>query len=418
MYLSLRSAPATTTLPIGTAQGPRPGRAVSGTVVLLGTVSMLTDISSESVAAVLPLYLTAVLGLSPLAYGVVDGVQQGASALVRILGGWAADRTDRPKWVAFAGYALSAVTRAALLPAQGLTVVTGVLTLDRLGKGLRTAPRDAVIVASSPPEHLGRAFGVHRAMDTAGAVVGPLLAFGLLAAVPRGYHVVFVVSLAFALTGLAVLGLLVPDVRARPPAAPPAGTRTVRRALAADGTRRLLVVAGLLGLLTVGDGFLYLLLQRRDGLAAELFPLLYVGTNTAYLLLAVPLGRTADRVGRARVLVLGHVALAGAYLCASGLVSGLPAVLGCLALLGVFYAATDGVLAALAGRLVPPELRATGIATAQTVVAGARTLSSLLFGVAWTVLGREHAVLAVAALLAVAVPVALLVLRPLDRAPA
>ena len=207
MYMTERPRPDAprTAGPAGSAR-----RRVGSTVVLLGIVSLLTDVSSEAVSAVLPIYLTAVLGLSPLAYGFIDGLYQGVSALVRILGGWLADRADRPKWVAFLGYGLSAVTKVALIAAQGLGAVTAVITVDRLGKGLRTAPRDALIAASTPAASLGRAFGVHRALDTTGAAIGPLLAFGILWFVPGDYPAVFIASLAAAVMGLAVLLLLVP----------------------------------------------------------------------------------------------------------------------------------------------------------------------------------------------------------------
>src|SRR5262245_17854508 len=143
MYISVRESPA------GEQVSPagRIRRRVATTVVLLGVVSLLTDVSSEMVNAVLPLYLTAELGIGLLAYGFVDGVYQGVSAAVRILGGYAGDR-GRPKWVAFAGYGISAISRIAMLPAHGLAAVTGVVTADRLGKGLRTAPRDALIADS------------------------------------------------------------------------------------------------------------------------------------------------------------------------------------------------------------------------------------------------------------------------------
>ena len=261
----------------------------------------------------LPIYLTAVLGLSPLAYGFIDGLYQGVSALVRILGGWLADRADRPKWVAFLGYGLSAVTKVALIAAQGLGAVTAVITVDRLGKGLRTAPRDALIAASTPAASLGRAFGVHRALDTAGAAIGPLLAFGILWFVPGDYPAVFIASLAAAVMGLAVLLLLVPDLRPRRDAGVLAAATPLSppslRLLGQRRFGRLMLAAGLLGLLTISDGFLYLSLTRRDDLAATWFPLLYVGTNVAYLALAIPLGRLADRFGRARVLVAGHLLL-------------------------------------------------------------------------------------------------------------
>ena len=151
--------------------------------------------------------------MSALAYGFIDGIYQGVSAVVRLLGGWIADRADHPKRVATVGYAVSAVSRALLLAAQTFGAITGVITADRLGKGLRTAPRDALIAASSPLNALGRAYGVHRALDTLGALVGPLMAFAILYVVPGDYRSVFMASLAMAFAGLAILLLLVPDLR-------------------------------------------------------------------------------------------------------------------------------------------------------------------------------------------------------------
>jgi MFS family permease len=392
--------------------GRRAGR-VATTVLLLGVVSMLTDISSESVAAILPLYLTAEVGLGYLAYGFVDGLYQGVSAVVRIAGGYAGDRGGRPKWIAALGYGLSMVSRIALLPAHGFLAVTSVITADRLGKGLRTAPRDAMIAAASEPAMLGRAFGVHRTLDTVGAVLGPLAAFALLALVPGSYDSVFVASFAFAVIGFAVLLLFVPDVRATTAAAR-VGLRRVAREIGGARLRRPLVATALLGVLTVGDGFLYLAVQQRDDLAASLFPLLYVGTNVAYLVLALPLGRLADRIGRARVLLGGHLALVAAYLVAGSPFGGAVTTVTVLLLLGTFYAATDGVLAALVSRLVSAEARGSGIAAAQTVVALARFVSAIAFGSLWVLIGRGDALLLVATLLVAALPVAWWLLRPTE----
>jgi MFS family permease len=414
VYLSISDRPHRDAAPRGTGR-PR----VAPVVVLLGLVSLLTDISSESVAAILPLYLTTVVGLSPVAYGFLDGLYQGVSALVRIASGWAADRGGRPKWVAFAGYGLSAVARVGLLVASGFATITAVVAVDRIGKGIRTAPRDAMIAASTPSSHLGRAFAVHRTLDTIGAAVGPLIAFAILWAVPDGYTTVMIVSLAFALAGLALLGLLVPD---RPPAADATGTtdrpvfrwrEVVDRRLA-----RLLVAAGALGLLTIGDGFVYLALLDRGGFAATWFPLLYVGTNVAYLALALPVGGLADRVGRTWVFVGGHAALLLTYLWAALPIAGVVAVLVPLVLLGAFYAATDGVLAAIAGHLASPGVRASAIASAQTVVVAARFVASTAFGLLWFTLGPHRALLTVAALLLLVIPVTCLVVRDLERRPA
>ncbi|MFY1636628.1 MFS transporter [Solwaraspora sp. WMMB335] len=425
MYVTVRDRPAGDSpgQPSGGPAGRPGGRTgrllgwrVSSTVLLLGTVSLLTDVSSEMVASVLPLYLTAVVGLSPVAYGFVDGIYQGVSALVRIAGGYAGDRGGRPKWVAVAGYGASAVSRIAMLPAQGFAAITAVITTDRLGKGLRTAPRDALIAASSDPAMLGRSFGVHRALDTVGAALGPLVAFALLAAVPASYDSVFLVSFAFGLVGLAVLVLFVPNI----PTAVGAARLGVRRMVAevtGARLRRPLLAAGLLGLLTVGDGFLYLTLQDRDDFAALYFPLLFVGTNVAYLLLAVPFGRLADRVGRAKVMVAGHGALLACYLLAAAPAGGLWLTTSVLLLLGVFYAATDGVLPALVARLVPAAARGSGIAAAQTMVVLTRFASSLAFGLLWSVLGSGSAVLVFAVALAGGIPLAGWLLSGVDAAP-
>ncbi|MFJ6653883.1 MFS transporter [Microbacterium sp. NPDC091313] len=426
MYLSFTNKPAPDAAP--TAQphdeaGPRRragARTVSSTVITLGIVSMLTDISSESVTAILPLYVTGMLGLSTVAFGLLDGIYQGVSALVRIGAGYTSDRVDQPKWVAFSGYALAAVARVGLLAWTGFGALTAVLTADRIGKGIRTAPRDALITAASDPQRLGAAFGVHRMLDNIGAALGPLIAFVILLAIPNGFATVFVASLAFAVMGVVLLALVVPNLRTRARATRDAAAprrRVSWRSVARGPMRRVLAAAGILGLLTVGDGFVYLLLQARSDFAAQWFPLLYVGTNVVFLALAVPLGRLADRVGRTRVFVVGHVALLAAYVLAVLPMSDIVATIGCLAFLGAFYAATDGVLSALVSQLSTPETRGTALGTAQTVVAIARFFSAAGFGLLWYALGREVAMLAVAAVLLVAIPAVALVLRPLLRRP-
>jgi len=422
MYITLRGIPTSASAASATeepgARSGRPGRARTGATVLgLGTVSLFTDISSESVAAVLPLYITLVVGLGPLAFGFIDGVYQGISAVVRIAGGRCADRSDRPKWVALAGYALSAVTRFGLLVASGFWAITSVVAVDRLGKGLRTGPRDALIATASEPGHLGRNFGVHRAMDTAGALIGPLLAFAVLAMFPiglLGFQTIFVCSCAFAVMGVAVLAIAVPDLRRYPNNVQPAAEPRPRSGwsdLAQPGLRRLLLAAGVLSLVTIGDGFIYLALQDGRSLPPSYFPLLFVGTNLAYLLLAIPMGKLADRLGRARVFLAGYVLLLGCYLLALAEVAGTAGLVLVLVMLGAFYAATDGVLAALASRLVPAASRASGISAAQTVVALARFGASVGFGVLWQIAGLSAGLLVSSGGLIMAIGVAAILLR-------
>ncbi|TGN86172.1 MFS transporter [Streptomyces griseoluteus] len=384
-------------------------------MLALGTVSLITDVSSEMVTAVLPLYLVAGLGLSPLGFGLLDGVYNGVSALVRLAGGHLADRGGgRHKWVAGAGYALSAACKPLLLVAQTLTPIGLVLAVDRTGKGLRTAPRDALISLSSTPETRGRAFGVHRAMDTAGALLGPLVAFLVLRATVDGYDAVFTVSFCVAVVGVLVLVLFVPGGAAAPldRSATPATLRAAFALLRRRDLRRITVCALLLGLATVSDSFVYLLLQRRLGVPDRWFALLPLGTAAAFLLLAVPLGRVADRVGRWRMFLGGHLALLLAYglLLSSWHGPALPYAV--LLLHGAFYAATDGVLMAAAADSVPPELRSSGLALVQTGQAVARFTCSLSFGAAWTAWGDRAALTGSAVALALCGLIAL-ALRPI-----
>ncbi|MFF7450181.1 MULTISPECIES: MFS transporter [unclassified Streptomyces] len=502
MYLTDRAAPAGAEPERDRRRGPRPR--VAPVVLVLGTVSLITDISSEMVTAVLPLYLVTTLGFSPLGFGALDGVYNGVSALVQLTGGHLADRVRNHKLIAGLGYGLSALCKPLLLLASSIGALGTVLALDRTGKGLRTAPRDALISLSTPPERQGRAFGVHRAMDTTGAMLGPLAAFLILSAAADGYDAVFGVSACVAVLGVVVLVLFVPGrrqsaapgfagaggpgaagagdpgsaggtprVRSAAPraagardlgsadGAPPvrsaapgsAGARDLgsaggtppparsaapgsagsedpgrptagappvrmREALALLRLPRLRALAGcaaLLGLTTVSDAFVYLLLQRRASLDEGWFPLLPLGTAVVFLLLAVPLGALADRIGRYTVFLAGHAALLTAYalLLWAPATPALPfAVLG---LHGLFYAATDGVLPAALAATVPEHLRASGLAIVGTSQALARFCCSLAFGAAWTVWGDGPALAGSAVGLLCCAALAGLMLRPSPR---
>ncbi|MGW1621041.1 MFS transporter [Streptomyces sp. NPDC002172] len=424
MYVADSRASTPTTASVeGTARPSRAGRyrtTIAPTVLALGTVSLVTDVSSEMVTAVLPLYLVAGLGLSPLGFGLLDGVYNGFSAVVRLVGGHLADRGGgRHKWVAGAGYALSALCKPLLLIAHTLTPIGLILAADRTGKGLRTAPRDALISLSSTPETRGRAFGVHRAMDTAGALLGPLAAFLILRATVDGYDAVFTVSFCVAVLGVLVLVLFVPG-GGRTGAAASAARPTLRAALGLlshRDLRRITVCALLLGLATVSDSFVYLLLQRRLGVPDRWFALLPLGTAAAFLLLAVPLGRLADRRGRWRVFLAGHGALLLTYALLLTSWHGTALPYAVLALHGTFYAATDGVLMAAASDSVPEALRSSGLALVQTGQAGARFACSLGFGAAWTLWGDRTALSVSAVALAVCAAYAL-TLRPFRKAAA
>ncbi|MGV4981089.1 MFS transporter [Streptomyces sp. NRAIS4] len=442
MYLTDRStAPRADTEP-GRRRGS--GHKVAPVVLVLGTVSLVTDVSSEMVTAVLPLYLVTQLGFSPLGFGTLDGVYNGVSALVQLTGGHLADRVRGHKLIAGLGYGLSALCKPLLLLASSLGTIGTVLALERTGKGLRTAPRDAMISLSTPPGSQGRAFGVHRAMDTTGAMLGPLAAFLILRMAADGYDAVFGVSACVATLGVLVLVLFVPGRRQRAQTddvgmtadagmtgdagtaddaatagdrgtadgGRPVRMREVLTLLRLPRLRALSVCAALLGLTTVSDAFVYLLLQRRAGVGEQWFTLLPLGTAVVFLLLAVPVGVLADRVGRRTVFLAGHAGLLAGY----ALLLWAPAtpVLPCLvlALHGTFYAATDGVLPAALAGIVPERLRASGLAIVGTSQALARFCCSLAFGAAWTVWGDGPALAGSALGLLCCAAVAGMVLRP------
>jgi MFS family permease len=367
---------------------------VGRNVFFLGLTSLLTDISSEMVTATLPLYLLLTLGLAPLQFGLIDGLNQGASVLVRIASGLIADRWRRTKEVATAGYAFSAVCRIGLLlVGRSWLGLSAVVLLDRIGKGIRTSPRDAMIAASVPSERLATAFGVHRAMDTAGAMLGPLVAAGLLALAPGSFDAIFIVSFCFAIVGVAVIALLVEAPAAAVPAAdsPPVSSQVVTQLLARPDFRVLVVISSALALTTLSDSFIFLTLQRKLDFSLSLFPLLYVGMALVYMVLAIPMGRLADRLGRRQIFLAGYGLLAAAY--GLLLLPGLPQMLslGILLLLGLYYAATDGVLSALASAILPEQWRTTGLAIMTTGTGLARLLASLGYGALWTYLGPEQA---------------------------
>lgn len=402
--------------------------------MLLGLTSMFTDISSEMVAAILPLYLVFGVGLSPVQYGVIDGLYQGVTAPVRLLSGILGDRWRRHKEVAVAGYGLSTLTRLAMpLAGNAVGALTAVVMADRVGKGIRTAPRDAMISLNSTAATLATSFSVHRALDTLGAMLGPLVAFVILALAPRAYDAVFVVSFCFGLIGLAILWLFVDNRRAAPPApiaangaadvpiAEPAWERpTLADTVGLLGRRRfrvLVLIGAGLALVTVSDGFVYLLLQRRLGFEENLLPLLYIGTASSYMLLAVPTGYIADRFGRTRVFLAGYVMLLLVYLVLLVPAAGLAQVLGCLLLFGAYYAATDGVLMALASALLPARLLGTGLAVLVTATSLGRLASAVVFGALWTWAAPDAAVAVFAAGLAVALVLAALTFALTRRLP-
>jgi MFS family permease len=390
-------------------------------VVMLGMVSLLTDVSSEMVATVLPLYLVFSLGASPLVFGAIDGTYGGAAALVQVASGFVSDRWRRPKGVAGLGYGLSAIGKVALVGAGNtLGGIGAIIAVDRVGKGIRTAPRDALISLSSAKDRLATSFGVHRAMDSAGAMLGPLLAFGILLIAPARFDAVFVVSTLFAILGLAVLVL---NVEGKPQrarrveqdkAAP--SFRAALGLLTAPRFAPLLIAAGLLSVASVSDAMIYVGLQRNIDFDPAVFPLLYVMTAIVFMGLAIPFGQLADRIGKVPVLLGGQALLFITYGVLLMSSVGYGALVLSLLALGGYFAATEGVLTALAGAVLPEKLQASGIGLLITVTSLGRLVSSLAFGGLWFAIGLQSAVICFAGALGLALALAAPLLLRAQRA--
>jgi MFS family permease len=401
-----------------------PGRAsapfsVSPVVVSLGFTSLFTDISSEMVNSLLPAWLVLHLHMSPLQYGVIDGIYSGLSvALLSLMAGYLADRSSRQKEVALFGYALSGLCKLLLL---GVTATWGwialVVGIDRAGKGIRAAPRDALISLNTQSSAFAMAFSVHRAMDACGSLLGPIVAFALLAMLPGSYDAIWATSFFFAVIGVAVLWVFVP--KTSPVVAAPVHAADVPQVWSPWKSRRFLALAGcgaLLAATTVSDGFIYLLLQQKSATPAGFFPLFYVITAAAYMLLSIPAGRLADRTSRSRVFLGGYAVLAVVYLLLLFVdrVSTLELV-GCLLLFGLYYAATEGILMALVSVVIPPARRTVGIAIVGTAIGVAKLLSSLAFGALWEGIGMRGAVIVFVIVLGVALAVSLALMRATDN---
>jgi MFS family permease len=374
-------------------------------VKALGWVSFLNDVATEMIYPLLPNFLTRVLGAGPEALGLIEGLAQSAASLANMGAGSLSDRIRRRKPLVVAGYALAAVVRPLVAFASNWGQVLAIRFADRIGKGIRSSPRDALIAGLVPPDRRGRAFGFQRAMDNAGALVGPLIAALLLKFWIREERTVFL--LAF-IPGVLTVLLLV--------AAVPESTRGVAAKVALPtSTRRLprafwlaLAVFVLFTLANSTDAFL-LLRARDNGVPLWQLPLLWGFFNGAKAVAGVPGGALADRIGRVPTVALGWGVYAAAYVGFAYLTTP-PATWGLFAFYALFFALTEGAEKALLADLVPAEARGRAFGFFYASTGLAALPSSLLFGLWWKLLGPRSAFL-IGAALAVLSLAGLLLLR-------
>ncbi len=396
-------------LPAPDARGSTGGLAIPPIVYGIGLSSMLADISSEMVVSVLPIYLFGVLQLSPLLVGFLDGIYQGGAALVRLVAAMLSDGRVGARRVAMWGYGLSALSRLLLASSVfvGLLGAMAAMLLDRVGKGIRTAPRDTLIAQSVPVEGLGRAFGLHRRLDAAGALLGPLMAAALLLLMPMQYELLFLVAAAIAIPGILVFRRATESSAVAAHTEVGLGTGSLWSPMRDAWFTKAMAFVFATSLFSISDGLLYASIQRSVGLPQEHFPLLSVVSATGFLVAALPLGRLADAVGAIKVYLAGNAGLALTYLVwASGGVHSIPAAVAMVLTIGISCAATDGIIVAAAAAALDPAVRARGLALLATSIGAGRFLSSVLFGALWTQFGVTAATMTFAAGLSVAVLVA------------
>ena len=376
---------------------------LSRSTIIIGFVSFLSDISGEMIYPILPIFLTATLGAPATVVGLIEGVAIGTANAIGGVSGWISDRLGRRKPVAFAGYLLTALTRPIMAVAQVWPTVLGARFAERFGKGIRNAPRDALLAESTDPQHRGRAFGFERAMDSAGAVIGPLVA---LALVGFGARTIFLISAIPAL--LAALLLLAVREKRAPVVA---GTGKPRLSLAGTTReyRRLILIVTVFGLGNSANAFLILRTEQL-GLATGMTILAYTLFNAVSTLAAMPAGVASDRFGRRNLLVAGFAIYALSYL---GFALATKAWMAwpLFALYGLFPALTDGVGKAMAVDTAGRAGRATAIGVYATVNGVTQIAASYIGGVLWDRAGSTATFYFGAALAGLAVAL-LLVLLP------
>jgi MFS family permease len=362
-------------------------------VWVTSATSFLTDVSTEMVFDVLPLFLAGVLGVRTAAIGLIEGVAEAVSSFLKVGSGFLSDRVGKRKWLAVAGYAFSASSKPLLLFASSWGAVLGVRSLDRFGKGVRSAPRDALLAESISAPTRGLAFGIHRAADSAGAVVGILIALGIVWSAQRGalrlapetFRTLTLVSLVPAFAAVLVLALGAKDVSAVPPG------RSAKPRLSLRGFdppfRRFLLAVAIFTLGNSSDSFLVLRASERGVSVVGVLGML-LGFNVLYSLVATPAGRLSDVLGRKRVIAAGWIFYSVLYL-GFGLASEGSQVVTLFMVYGVYYGLVESAGRAFVADLVPDGSRLGSAYGLYHAVIGAAALpASLVAGILWQGLGK------------------------------
>lgn len=376
-------------------------REIPGGVWTLGLVSMLMDVSSEMIHALLPLYLVTVLGASTLTVGIIEGIAEATASITKVFSGALSDYLGKRKWLAAFGYGLAAVTKPVFPLASTVGWLVAARFVDRVGKGIRGAPRDALIADLTPAGLRGGAYGLRQSLDTIGAVLGPLLAIVFMMAFANDFAAVFWIAVipAFLSVGLIVFAVRDPDRRP--------GLREVRSPLSRRELARLsrvywmiVAVAAIFTLARFSEAFL-LLRAQSVGMPVAVVPMVLVVMNVVYAFTAWPAGALSDRIGRYGLVTVGFAVLVLADL-ALAIGGSVTLVMIGVALWGLHMGLTQGVLSALVADAAPDELRGTAFGVFNLVSGVAMLAASIVAGALWETAGPAGTFLAGAAFTAIA----------------
>ena len=380
-------------------------KGISDNVIILGIVSMFTDVASEMIFAVLPVFMSTVLGLDTAVIGLIEGFAEAASNLARMASGYLSDKIKQQKSIVLFGYSLSSLSKPLFAFATTAPIVFAVRVADRVGKGIRDVPRDALLADTSSEAKRGASFGLHRSMDNIGAVVGPLLAIILLPLLAYSYPNFFLLSIIPGLISVAVLYFFVrePLKKRREAARRPKKINynwNLNLPQLTPEFRKALVIAGIFALCNFS--FVFLMLRLVDfGIPAIMIPVAYLVMNLAYLIAATPVGFLSDRLGRKGILAAGYASF---ILLCSILAVGGGMVLGWFLVLlyGVFTATMDTMQRAFVVDIVGKENRATALGTYFGTVGLVAFAASVIVGFLWQVYGAFTAFGFAAAIAAIA----------------
>jgi MFS family permease len=348
-------------------------------VFVAGLVSFFMDVSSEMIYPLVPLFLANVLGVNKSVIGLIEGVAESTASLLKVFSGWFSDRIGNRKWLMASGYGISTLSRPIVALATGWHRVMGSRFMDRFGKGVRTAPRDAIIAESSESAFLGRAFSFHRSLDTMGAVVGPALAFLFLGIFSNNYRTVFWLSM---IPGAVAVLLIIFFITEKKKVSAAHSERPKLTLKLFDWRFKFFVlIAALFAIGNSSDVFLILRAQQI-GIPALMIPIVYLLFNLIYSLSAIPAGIAADRFGRKRVILLGFGLFAVLYygFAIAGNTTTIWVLFG---FYGLFMGLTEGIQKAFLATIIPSDFKATAFGVYNTAVGLAMLPASLIGGWLW-----------------------------------